>query len=326
MRAVLLREAGMDKLVVGEMDRPKTSRGEVLIEVKCAGLNPVDWKLAGGGMKEWVWPHVPGVDVAGVVAQVGDEVDGIEVDDRVMLHGDIRMQGGLAEFVVGKAHAVSLIPEGVSFEQAAAVPCAGETALLALDRKVGMVEGATVLVQAGAGGVGGFAIQIAKMGGMKVITTCSSGNVEYVKGLGADEVIDYTKEDVSERVKALTGGKGVDVVLDTLGGDAGKAALEMIGFGGHVAHVVGVADASGVNGFVKGYSQHAITLGGAYLSGDYDAQCALAEMGETLLELVAAGTLDPMVSEVVELDGAIDGLVRLSEGHVRGKIVVKIGD
>ncbi|QDU34462.1 Phenolphthiocerol synthesis polyketide synthase type I Pks15/1 [Poriferisphaera corsica] len=327
MRAVLQNKTGLGSLELGEMEKPEVGDGELLVKVVCCGLNPVDYKLAEGGMKEWAWPHVPGVDVAGVVEEVGEGCggeDGYEGGEAVMVHNDIRVQGGLGEYVVVKGHVVSRMPEGVSFEQAAALPCAGMTALLALDRKVGMVEGDTVLIQAGAGGVGGFGIQIAKRGGMRVIATCSGGNVDYVKGLGADEVIDYTKEDVAEGVRALTDGRGVDVVLDTLGGDAGMAALEMIAFGGHVAHVVGMADASGINGFARGYSQHAITLGGAYLSGDYVAQCVLKEMGETLLELVLSGDLDAMVGEVVGLEGAIAGLERLKEGHVRGKIVVRI--
>ena len=327
MKAVMQDKAGgLGELYVGEMDRPVVGDGEVLVRVMCCGLNPVDYKLVEGGMKEWKWPHVPGVDVAGVVEEVGEGVDVWQVGDAVMMHNDIRVQGGLAEYVVGKAHVLSQLPEGVSFEEAAALPCAGMTAMLTLDRKVGMVEGASALVQGGAGGVGGFAIQIAKLGGMKVITTCSKGNEDYVRGLGADEVIDYKNENVVERVKQLSGeAGGVDVVVDTLGGQAGKDAMEMIRFGGHVAHVVGVVDHSEVNGFVKGYSIHAITLGGAYLSGDYEAQCDLAEMGDELLDLVANGGIDPMVGEVVGFDEAIGGLERLAGRHARGKIVVRVG-
>ncbi|WP_432797362.1 zinc-binding dehydrogenase [Poriferisphaera sp. WC338] len=320
------KRQGLDALGYGKMAKPSVGAGEVLVRVVCAGLNPVDFKLANGGMNEWVWPHVPGVDVAGVVEEVGARVDEVIVGDRVMLHNDIRKQGGLAEYVVGQGHTVSRLPEGIGFVEAAALPCAGMTALLALDRKVGMVEGQSILVQAGAGGVGGFAIQLAKLGGMHVLTTCSGRNVEYVKQLGADVVIDYTKGDVLQEVKAVTGGEGVDVVLDLLGGDAGAAAMEMVRFGGHVAYVVGVPDLSGVYGFVKGYSAHAITLGGAYLSGDWRAQCDLAEMGEELLEMVDEGVIDPLVEEVIGFGEAVEGLRRLSGGHVRGKIVVQVGE
>ncbi|MDW8518532.1 alcohol dehydrogenase catalytic domain-containing protein [Priestia flexa] len=140
---------------VGNSKKPVPGEGEVLVQVHATALNPVDYKTATGGNPSWSYPHILGLDVAGVVEEVGANVTDIQVSDRVVYHGDLTKKGGFAEYAVTTAHTVSVIPEGVSFEAAAALPCAGYTVYQALFSKLHIEEGQFILIHAGAGGVGG---------------------------------------------------------------------------------------------------------------------------------------------------------------------------
>ena len=176
-----------------------------------------------------------------------------------------------------------------------------------------------------AGGVGGFAIQLASYAGATVITTCSPRNIEYVQELGATYAIDYHTEDVTARALAITGGRGVDAVVDVIGRESATAALDLLAFGGGLACVESLPDFRRWRMFDKGLSVHEIALGGAYASGDRRAQEELARMAEELVALVAAGDIDPMVTEVIALEEIPAALERLAGRHTRGKIVAQIG-
>jgi NADPH2:quinone reductase len=252
-------------------------------------------------------------------------VKGFEVGDRVFYHGNLSRPGGFAEYVVTVAHVLARIPHDVSFVSAAAIPCAGLTAYQALHRRLHIQAGQTVLVQAGAGGVGGFAVQLAAQAGARVITTASRENHAYVRGLGAEAVIDYRQEDVHERVMAWTNDRGVDAVVDTLGGEIATAGTKLLAFGGGLTAVAGLPDFSQVP-FHKALSIHQIMLGGAYFNGGYEAQSDLARMGEEMIAMVAAGEIDPMVSKVIGLEDVPAGLEELTGRHVRGKIVAEVAN
>jgi len=219
---------------------------------------------------------------------------------------------------------VAPLPTGLSFLQAAALPCAGFTAYQALHRRLHIQAGQTILVQGGAGGVGGFAVQLAAHAGLRVITTASPRNFDWVRRLGAHEVIDYHTEDVVARVRALTGGRGVDAIVDTVSAESATAGLRMLAFGGGIACVAGLADLSPLAPFTIAPSVHEIALGGAHLSGDRRAQEDLARIGRELGELCSAGAVQPMVEEVVDLAGIPAALERLAAHRLRGKIVAAI--
>jgi NADPH:quinone reductase len=192
MKALLLDHAtGHQDLYLGVLPTPVPQAGELLVQVQAVGLNPVDYKLAAMGWPTWTYPHVLGLDVAGVVTEIGAGVTDFQIGDRVFYHGNLRKQGGFAEFATTVAHVVSPIPEGMTFETAAALPCAGFTAWHALHERLHIEQGQTVLIQGAAGGVGGFAVQLAHLAGCRVIATCSSGNIDFVRGFGADEIIYY---------------------------------------------------------------------------------------------------------------------------------------
>jgi NADPH:quinone reductase len=325
MKALLLEDKNMwREMKVSETEKPAPGSGEVLVKVKAAGLNPVDYKTATSGNPNWSYPHILGVDAAGVIEETGDGVSEFQKGDRVFYHGNLTKKGGFAEFAVTTAHTVARIPDELSFVDASALPCAGMTAYQALIRKMNLQSGETILIHGGAGGVGGFAIQLAKNIGAKVITTCSPENEEYVKELGADYVIFYKTEDVHARILEITENTGVKAVLDTVSRDNATESLKSIAFNGRIAFIAGNPDYSAVKPFSQALSFHEIALGAAHFSNNIEAQKDLAAMNEELANLVVEGKLSTMISEKITLEEVPTALIKLSERHVKGKIVAVI--
>src|ERR687897_3105362 len=221
MQAVLIHETGgPDVLHYEEADRPEPGEGQVLIRVHAASVNPTDWK-ARRGFSETPLPAVLGRDVSGTVElSRADEI--AEGDD---VFGYVA-GGGYAEFAIASADAIARKPAGLSYEQAAGLPVAGMTAWQALFDRGGLERGQTALIAGAAGGVGHLAVQFAKLAGARVIGTGSSRNRDFVLGLGADEYIDYTEQDVGQAVS------GVDVAFDTVGGDTTQALVPTLRDGG----------------------------------------------------------------------------------------------
>lgn len=325
MKALLLDQPGpLDTLYVSELPEPQPAAGQVRVQVYAAGLNPADYKFAQRGFSRWAYPHVPGMDVAGVIDAVGADVTHWQVGDAVYYHGDLSKPGGFAEWTIAPAHAIAPLPHPVSFVEAAALPCAGFTAYQALHHKLHVTAGQTILVQAGAGGVGGFAVQLAALAGLRVISTCSSSNFDWVRQLGATDVLDYHTQDVAQTIRELTDGRGVDAIVDTVNTDTATLGLELLAFGGGIACVAALPRFEHFQSFGKALSVHDVALGGAYLSGDRIAQKKLAQIGRELGHLVSDRKINPMVQEVIALEEIPQGLQRLAERHVRGKIVAQI--
>ncbi|OHR68270.1 zinc-binding alcohol dehydrogenase [Bacillus sp. HMSC76G11] len=327
MKALLLEGKGEWKeMRVGETEKPSPGKGEILIKVKAAGLNPVDYKTGTGGNPLWSYPHILGLDAAGIVEETGAEVMNVQIGDRVVYHGDLTKKGGFAEYAVTTAHTVSIIPESVSFEDAAALPTAGYTAYQALYRKLRITEGESILIHGGAGGVGGFAIQMAKRSGLTVFTTASAANHEYVKSLGADYAIDYKESDVIAKVMELTAGNGVDAVLDTVSRQNATDSLDCLAFNGRIAYIAGAPDFTKVKPFTKAISYHEIALGAVHQSNNIEQQKDLAVMGDAMLMLVAERQLSSLLEQVISLEEVPEALLQLSERHVKGKIVARVND
>ncbi len=326
MRALTLTARGsLERLKLSDLPVPQPAPGELRVRVRAVGLNPVDaWLALGGGEPEWVWPHVLGLDIAGVVDAVGPGVTDWRPGDRVCNHGDLRRRGGLAESVLIDAVTAARVPDGVDFVPAAALPCAGMTAYQAVVRRLHAQPGETILVTAAAGGVGGFAVQLAARAGARVIGTASAANHGHVRALGASEVIDYRVEDVAARVRELTQGRGVDGVVDTLGAESATENLKLLAHGGGVACVAGRADLTAVPPFTIAPSGHEIALGAAHAHGDLVARRHLSEDLTELLQLLGEGRLDPMVSRVLALEDAPAALGELAGRHVSGKLVVDL--
>jgi len=324
--AVIHRYGGPDVLAVEERPAPAVGPRDVLIDVRAASLNPIDFKLR--ERKVWPvlrpsFPLILGCDVAGVVAQVGAAVTRFAPGDEVYARLEKGRMGGLAEQVAAAEPVVAKKPAQASFEEAASIPLAGLTALQALREAAGLRPGQRVLVHAGAGGVGSLAIQIAKILGLHVATTTSGKNADFVRSLGADEVVDYTKEDVAARLRDL------DAVFDTLG-DASEVRSMTLGKpGGVVVGVSGLPDpgfamlpwfARPIVWMRTRARRAAIARTGARF-----VYLFMRPDGDQLAELAAwidVGRLRPVVHRTYPLAEAREAFAELERGHARGKIVV----
>ncbi|WP_410501524.1 zinc-binding dehydrogenase [Exiguobacterium acetylicum] len=310
----------IDQWTFEEVETPTPAEGQALIRVKTAALNPVDYKATNN--PAWSFPHIPGVDLAGVVEQIGPGAE-VKIGDRVAIHTNLQRNGAFAEFALVDTRALALISEEVSFAEAAAILCAGMTAYEAIVQKMNTTGKETILIHAGAGGVGGIGIQLAKRLGLSVATTASTENHEWVKQLGADLAIDYKKENVTEVIRDWTNGRGADLIFNTVGRDEATADLGRLAFSGQLAFIAGGPDQSVVKPFTLSPSIHEVALAAAYASEDDRAIRNLGHMASELLKLVAAKELDPLVTEEIPAADIVKGLQRLSERHVRGKIIAK---
>lgn len=328
MRALVAqRYGGPDVLAVVEREPPAVGPGDVRIAVRAASLNPLDFKIREGKVKVVLRLKPPialGCDVAGVVDQVGAKVTGFAVGDEVFARLEKDRMGGLAELVAATARVVAKKPAKASFEEAAAIPLAGLTALQALREVAQLTTGQHVLIHAGAGGVGSLAIQIAKNLGLEVTTTTSTKNVDFVRALGADHVVDYTKHDPLPTV---------DAVFDSLGGASEIQSLAHTKAGGIVVGIGGLPDGEFARTMLPAYARPVIwlaTLGrrrAARKSGAQFRYLFMRPDGAQLAELarwIDAGTLRPILHRTYPLDEFREAFAELERGRARGKIVVKI--
>lgn len=310
MRAAVYDEfGGVENLRVTEVADPPMGPDTVLVRVRATSVNPVDWKIRQGHLRG-AFPHhlpiIPGWDVAGVVEAVGPAVrTGVAVGDEVFgyVRRDDVHQGTTAELVPAPERTVVAKPATASFEEAAALPLAGLTAYQALTEALGVTAGDRVLVHAASGGVGHLAVQIATSLGATVVATGSAASHDFLRDLGADEVVDYAAGRVSEQLAGAGG--PVDAVLDLIGGEALADAPRQLRGGNRIASVI---DPAGVQ-----------EVGGRYVfvRPDRDGLIALAH-------LVDAGELRVVVAETFDLDHVADAHRLSEDGHPRGKIVVTV--
>lgn len=233
MKAVFFRRhGGPEVLEYGELPDPAPAAGEVLVDIHAASINAADWKMRSGQYPTKVpFPHIPGRDFSGVVAALGDGARDFKVGDAVFGVCEVPREGAYAEKIAIRQEILALKPERLAHVQCAAVALAGLTALVSIEETIKLKPGETILIQGGAGGVAGFAIPLAKHLGARVITTASAANHDYVRSLGADQVIDYRTQDFTQLVS------GCDAVFDTVGGDITTKSFAVLRPGGRLASV-----------------------------------------------------------------------------------------
>ncbi|WP_159721556.1 NADP-dependent oxidoreductase [Enterococcus sp. CSURQ0835] len=239
-RAIVINHfGGKEELTESTVELPELKPKQVVVKVHATSINPIDWKTREGYLRkmfDWDFPIILGWDVAGVIEAVGEAVSDWQVGDRVFARPASTRFGTYADQTIVDSDQLATIPQGISFKEAAAVPLAGLTAYQALFDHGQLAAGQKVLIHAGAGGVGSFAIQLAKEKGAFVYTTASQKNHPLVKKLGADVAIDYQSEDFTEVVK------DADLVFDTLGGAIQQASLQVLKPGGRLISVLGIQD------------------------------------------------------------------------------------
>ncbi len=300
--AYIEKNGGPEELIYGDLPDPVAGPGEVVVDIHAASINAADWKVRGNLYGSTLqFPYVLGRDFSGLISAVGAEVDDLKVGDAVFGVCDVGQEGAYAEKIAIKAAIIAKKPDNLSHIEAAALALTGLTALVSVEDTLQLQAGETILVQGGAGGVAGFAIQLAKHLGARVITTASTTNHDYLRNLGADQIIDYNKQDFTQAVS------NCDAVFDTVGGEVEQRSFAVLRPGGRAAFI-----ASG---------------GTAPDAPRDDVQSLRPQVGrdrvhlERIIELVQSGAVQLPEITLYPLSEAA-AAHRVSEArHLRGKLV-----
>ena len=297
---------GPEQLKLEQVQRPEPQEGEVLVRVHAAGVNPVDWKIRAGYMKDFrpiPFPFNPGLDFAGVVEEVGPGVTSFQKGQAVF--GQSSM-GTYAEYVTASVKVIALKPKTLSFDEAAAIPVGATTAWQALFDHGNLQAGQHVLIQGAAGGVGSFAVQFARWKGTHVIGTTSQANVDFVRSLGAETVVDYTTTPVETSVH------DVDLVFDTVGGKTLDSSLQAVKRGGTLVTIAGQPSEEKA----RERDVHVASFRASVSS----------ELLQTFAQLIDEGQVKVAIAQSFSLSEAPQAHVLSESGHGRGRIVLHIAD
>jgi NADPH:quinone reductase-like Zn-dependent oxidoreductase len=328
---VLKRYGGIDSLAFADVPRPTIKPDEILVHVHAAGLNPIDYMIPKGTFKpilKFDLPATMGSDLAGVVVEVGSRVNRFKVGDAVFASLFDLGTGSLAEYAAVPERAAAHKPANLDFVQAASIPMVGLTSWQAFNERAQLKPGQKVFVPAGSGGIGTFAIQLAKQLGAKVGTTTSTANVELVRSLGADEIVDYKKQEFEKTLR------GYDAVLGTVRGDGLEKTLQIVKPGSSVVSLVGPPDAAfararGMNFLMKlvfGLLSRKIIRLAQKRNARYSFMFVrpdgrqLGKIGEML----ESSRIRPVIDKVFPFVNAKEGLAYLEQGRAKGKVVVQM--
>jgi NADPH:quinone reductase-like Zn-dependent oxidoreductase len=310
MKAIRIHNyGGPEVLQYEDAPRPKPQAGEVLIRVHAAGVNPIDWKVREGHMKDF-WPHkfplVLGWDLSGVVEEVGPQVSQFKKGDEVYSLPDPTRDGAYADYIVARESELALKPNSLHHIRAAAVPLAALTAWQSLFDTAQLQPGQRVLIHAGSGGVGHFAVQLAKWKGAYVFATASTKNQDLLRELGVDEPVDYTQQRFENVVR------DIDIVLDTLGGETQQRSWSVLKKGGVLVSLVQPpseekAEELGVRAAILG------------------AQPNGAQLAE-IAKIIDSGKLAPVIDRILPLSEVRRAHELSKSGHTHGKIVLRVNN
>ncbi len=298
-----------------EISKPDPKGKEILVKVHATSANPVDCKIRKGMFGEmFKLPAILGFDVSGVIEAVGEKTSDFKIGDEVYYMPRINgTPGAYAEYHLIEESIVSKKPKNISHTDAAGFPLACGTAWDALIDRTKIKIGETILIHAGAGGVGSYAIQLAKLCGAYVYTTCSSKNFDLVKKLGADKIIDYKKEDFVETIMKDTNNKGVDVIFDTVGGETLAKSIDAAKPFARIASIVRDSrDLPMASLYMKNISLHFVFV----QSNRYKL--------DTMRDLIEREQLKPVIDSVLPLSEAAVAHQKLEKGGVRGKIILNL--
>lgn len=308
MKAVRIHSyGGIDVLAYEDAPMPEIGPDEILVKVTAAGINPLDWKVRKGYAKDRMkvnFPFILGWDLSGTVEKTGALVTHFKAGDKVYSRSDSSRDGAYAEYIAVRASEVAFAPTAIPLNFAAGIPLAGQTAWAGLFEQGNLRAGQKVLVHGASGGVGMFAIQFAHTAGAQVIATTSTKNVDFVKSLGADAVIDYTSDDFSQKLK------DIDLVFDTVGGETQKKSWGIIKKGGTLVSTVG-ADQNEAEAHNVTAKSFMVNSNGARL--------------QEITGFVDQGKLKVFIEKEFPLAEAGLAHQLSEEGHVRGKIILNVG-
>ncbi len=326
MKAIVYHEYGSSHVLkCEEVEKPVPKDDEVLIKVRAASVNPLDWRLMKGeprimrlflGLRK---PRLgrPGIDVAGEIEAVGANVTQFKPSDEVFGGCD----GSFAEYACASASKVAMKPGNVTFEQAASVNVAGLTALQGLRDKGKIQPGHKVLINGAAGGVGTFAVQIAKTFGAHVTGVCSTRNIDMVRAIGADEVIDYTRQDFTK--SNLNSNQRYDLILECVGNHSFSECRRVLSPDGRYVGIGAPHDVSMMALLAPMIKDQLLSLLGSQKAVMFIAKSSQEDL--TLIgELIAGGKIKPVIEKRYSLSDARDAVQHVEEGHARGKVIIQI--
>jgi len=314
-----------------EIAKPALEENQILIKAYSSSFNPIDFKIVRGDFKAMgkvTFPIGTGRDVSGIIEEIGKNIKKFKKGDKVYSRINESHVGTMAEYVVSNVKDTALMPSNLSFDESASIPLVGLTTYQALENIAKLSKGEKILIHAGSGGIGTFAIQLAKHLGAHVTTTTSTKNISFVKGLGADKVIDYTSEDY------LDEGAVFDVVFDTLGGEHTLNSFKVIKNEGRVISISGAIDGAtaeqfGLNKFIRmilAFRARKVTRAASKKNAMFRF-LFMSPNGEQLkkiAKLYESGEIKPIIDKTYNFAEAIQALEYLSKGHARGKVIVKI--
>jgi alcohol dehydrogenase len=334
MKAMVIEKYGNHvHLVLKDRPEPVPGEHDVLVAIRAASLNPIDHKIKAGKLKlllRYEMPLILGNDFSGVVVQVGDKVDLFKPGDEVYGRPRKNRIGTLAEYIAVHQDDISLKPTNLSFEEAASIPLVGLTAYQAFADIINLQKNQKILIHAGSGGVGTFAIQLAKSMGAYVATTAGDKGYDLVKSLGADHIINYREDDFEQRLK------GYDAVLDTLGGDVLQKSFYVLKQGGKVVSVSGIPNArfgkearlGRLKTILLSLASHKLTALEKKTQTSYHFLFMKPDGAQLkkIKELIEEGRIIPVIDRVYKFAEAPQALEYLESGRAKGKVVVSISD
>ncbi|GAB1794784.1 NADP-dependent oxidoreductase [Priestia megaterium] len=331
MRAMVIDRYGKVPMHLAEMPTPEIGEYEVLAEIHAASINPIDFKIREGKVKllvKYKMPLILGNDFSGVVAKVGAKVTRFKADDEIYARPRKSKIGTFAEYIAIHEDDIALKPKNLNFEEAASIPLVGLTSYQALTDILQLKKGQKILIQAGAGGVGTFAIQLAKLMGATVATTASEAGANLVKSLGADEIINYKTEKFEEILK------NYDAVFDTLGGEILEKSFGIIKDGGKLVSVSGLPNARFGKEYGSGFFKTLLFSAASHkltgLEKKHNVQYTFLFMkpsGEQLriiANFIEAGKIKPIIDKVFSFKDAQKAMEYAESGRAKGKIILKI--
>lgn len=331
MRAMVIEKYGKVPMRLAEMPTPEIDEYEVLAEIHAASINPIDFKIRDGKVKlllKYKMPLILGNDFSGVIVKVGAKVTRYKVGDEIYARPRKSKIGTFAEYISVHEDDIALKPKNLTFEEAASIPLVGLTTYQAFSDILQLQKGQKILIQAGAGGVGTFAIQLAKLMGATVATTASEAGMNLVKSLGADEIINYKTEKFEEILK------NYDAVFDTLGGEILEKSFNVVKNGGKIVSVSGLPNARFAkeygSGFFKTLLFSAASSKLTALEKKHNVQYTFLFMepsGEQLsiiANYIEAGNIKPVIDKVFSFDDAQKAMEYAESGRAKGKIILKL--
>ncbi|MGE7859967.1 NADP-dependent oxidoreductase [Bacillus mobilis] len=331
MKAMIIDKYGKVPMRMAEVPTPEINEYEVLAEIHAASINPIDFKIRDGKVKmllKYEMPLILGNDFSGVIVKVGSKVNHFKVGDEIYARPRKNKIGTFAEYIAIHEDDVALKPKNLSFEEAASIPLVGLTSYQALHDIMHLQKGQKILIHAGSGGVGTFAIQLAKIMGATVTTTASEAGSDLVKSLGADEIINYKTEKFEEMLKDY------DAVFDTIGGTTLEKSFNIIKNGGNIVSVSGMPNARFGKEFGSGFFKTLLfSLASRKLTAlenKHNAQYSFLFMKpsgdqlRTIANYIEAGEIKPIIDRVFPFEDAQKAMEYSEAGRAKGKIIVKI--